>query len=359
MRMRFSLLLLLVLLPAALLRAEYFTLLDSKTFSIINKFDVTNTSNLRLDEVMVTVLAGSIDDDMTMLDGSTLQASAHQQRVQYVVTPKFGATRADYLGNVYGIINLGSLSPGEKRTVTLQKIVINSGIRYDNAIYALKPDYAAFLDDESKLVYAQYLQPSKHIESDMPALVNDVKNLDWLKAPALLARDIFAGVNVYLTYDLNPAYANKGALNAHQTRRGVCTEFAGLFAAFCRIAGIPARVASGYWNTEPMRKNIAYSMKDKRHAWAEFYLPEVGWVPVEMTAIAMRPNGQRAVDYNYFANLQPNDRHFIWSYGLEPERESNINVTYSYRSPTPVDGQTLLRADMVEESVTWIDLPVQ
>lgn len=355
---RIALLLSLLSTASLLLAAADFTLQDSKTFVIVNRFSVENTSNIPLDDVEVTILAGAIDADVLMADGSVLQASPYQQRLQYQVTPKFTATRYDKLGNLYGTMNLGSLAAGEKREVLLQKMVTNSTISYDPAIYQMKPDYPTFMGDALNKVYKQFLLPSKDIESDSPALQNDVKNLDWKKTPAALAKDIFAGVNVYLTYDLNPVYANKGALNAQQTKRGVCTEFAGLFVAFCRIAGIPARVASGYWYNKPFPKNVAYSMKDHRHAWAEFYLPTVGWVPVEMTAIAMRPNGQRLVDYRYFANLQPDDRHFIWSYGLEPERENNISVTYKYTAPGAVDGQNMLRADMVEESVRWVDDPL-
>lgn len=356
--LRIALLLSLITAASLLLSAANYSLVDSKTFVIVNRFTVENISDIRLDDVEVTVLAGSIDADVVMADGSVLQASPYQQRLKYQVTPKFTSTRYDQLGNLYGMMNLGSLAAGEKRTVLLQKMVTNSAITYDPAIYQMKPDYPAFMADALNQVYRQFLLPSKHIESDSPVLQKDVKNLDWTKTPAALAKDIFAGVNVYLTYDLNPTYANKGALNAQQTKRGVCTEFAGLFVAFCRIAGIPARVATGYWYNKPIPKNVAYSMKDHRHAWAEFYLPEVGWVPVEMTAIAMRPNGQRLVDYRYFANLQPNDRHYVWSYGLEPERENNISVTYKYTAPGAVDGQEMLRADMLEESVAWIDDPI-
>ena len=357
-RLRIAFLLLLLTVSSLLLSAANYTLLDSKTFAIVNRFSVVNTSQIRLDDVEVTVLAGAIDSDVTMADGSVLQASPYQQRLKYEVTPQFTSTRFDQLGNLYGTMNIGSLEPGAKRIISLTKVVTNSGINYDPAIYQLKPDYPAFMAEALNKVYQQFLLPSKNIESDSVALQKDVKNLDWTKTPASLARDIFAGVNVYLTYDLNPAYANKGALSAHQTKRGVCTEFAGLFVAFCRVVGIPARVASGYWYNKPIPKNTPYIMKDHRHAWAEFYLPSVGWVPVEMTAIAMRPNGQRLVDYRYFANLQPDDRHFIWSYGLEPERENNISVTYKYTAPGAVDGQELLRADMIEESVAWIDDPI-
>jgi hypothetical protein len=65
-----------------------------------------------------------------------------------------------------------------------------------------------------------------------------------------------------------------------RNRRGDCGEYAWLFAAWCRSIGIPARVLLGSWAVG------WYSA----HAWNEFYLEGVGWIPVDgsHTALARR-----------------------------------------------------------------------
>jgi len=65
---------------------------------------------------------------------------------------------------------------------------------------------------------------------------------------------------------------SRGALWAARSGRGDCNEYSSLFVALCRAKRIPARLAFGYstsWTNTP------------RHAWAEAYLREYGWVPFD------------------------------------------------------------------------------
>lgn len=57
-----------------------------------------------------------------------------------------------------------------------------------------------------------------------------------------------------------------------ETRKGDCGVHAILFISLCRAAGIPARWRSG-WVTRPNYWNL--------HDWAEFYAPELGWLPAD------------------------------------------------------------------------------
>jgi hypothetical protein len=63
-----------------------------------------------------------------------------------------------------------------------------------------------------------------------------------------------------------------GALFALKNGYGECGDYAALFVALCRASGIPARPVVGRW---AMPENGSY------HVWAEFYLQDVGWVPVD------------------------------------------------------------------------------
>jgi transglutaminase-like putative cysteine protease/predicted glutamine amidotransferase len=61
----------------------------------------------------------------------------------------------------------------------------------------------------------------------------------------------------------------------YTTRKGVCQDFTNLLICMARLLGIPARYVCGYLYTGPKHENRA--MAEATHAWAQVYLPELGW----------------------------------------------------------------------------------
>lgn len=59
---------------------------------------------------------------------------------------------------------------------------------------------------------------------------------------------------------------------------GVCQDFAHLFIAIARTLGVPARYVSGYVHDSPEP-----CVEGASHAWAEAYLPDLGWTPYDPT----------------------------------------------------------------------------
>lgn len=71
-----------------------------------------------------------------------------------------------------------------------------------------------------------------------------------------------------------------------ENRTGQCDEFANVVCSMLRSAGIPARPVAGFVHTVEMDENNPLAspiLTMGSHAWAEFYLPEVGWVPLDPT----------------------------------------------------------------------------
>lgn len=68
---------------------------------------------------------------------------------------------------------------------------------------------------------------------------------------------------------------------------GTCMEFTDLFVALARASGIPARelngVAIGRGDLVELPLSLNLGVKNQLHAWAEFYDPNFGWVPVDPT----------------------------------------------------------------------------
>lgn len=55
--------------------------------------------------------------------------------------------------------------------------------------------------------------------------------------------------------------------------QGVCQDFTHLFCALARINRIPARYVSGY-----LHQGNGYFGDSQMHAWAEAYVPQIGWM---------------------------------------------------------------------------------
>jgi transglutaminase-like putative cysteine protease len=88
---------------------------------------------------------------------------------------------------------------------------------------------------------------------------------------------------------------------------GYCQHFASAGVLLLRQMGIPARYASGYIvKGDSFFKNTgggytAVVTDRAAHAWAEIYLDDIGWVPVEMT-----PGFSYGVTSDFLASQQPN-----------------------------------------------------
>jgi transglutaminase-like putative cysteine protease len=59
------------------------------------------------------------------------------------------------------------------------------------------------------------------------------------------------------------------------SRQGVCQDFANLFICMARLLGIPARYVCGYVYTG--NAGLARAASDASHAWAQLYIPSIGW----------------------------------------------------------------------------------
>lgn len=63
-----------------------------------------------------------------------------------------------------------------------------------------------------------------------------------------------------------------------QHKKGVCQDFTQLFCALARQNNIPARYISGY-----LHQGEGFFGDSQMHAWAELYIPELGWVGFDPT----------------------------------------------------------------------------
>jgi transglutaminase-like putative cysteine protease len=130
-----------------------------------------------------------------------------------------------------------------------------------------------------------------------------------------LAKEITEGINnpydkvlaiqKYLannySYDLNapPAPPGMDAVNyfLFTSRTGYCDVFASAMVVMCREVGVPARLATGFATGVYDSESDQYKVRDMdRHAWAEVYFPNCGWVTFDPTESTLT-NGENWVQH--------------------------------------------------------------
>jgi transglutaminase-like putative cysteine protease len=80
-------------------------------------------------------------------------------------------------------------------------------------------------------------------------------------------------VNEHMIFDEDPTNSGTSAVEAFALKRGVCQDYAHIFIACARSAGVPARFVSGHFLRSDGTINQAAG-----HAWAEAFVPNLGWV---------------------------------------------------------------------------------
>jgi transglutaminase-like putative cysteine protease len=85
-------------------------------------------------------------------------------------------------------------------------------------------------------------------------------------------------LNTEMVYDTNPTQTTTTAAETFKLRRGVCQDLAHIFIAAARSLGIPARYVGGHF-----RRNDGVVSQEAGHAWAEAFIPDLGWVAFDPT----------------------------------------------------------------------------
>jgi transglutaminase-like putative cysteine protease len=131
------------------------------------------------------------------------------------------------------------------------------------------------------------LVPITGLPAQLAAKVTQGKDKDLDKAHA-----IYDYVFANMKYDKTGTGWGRGdVLYACDAKKGNCTDFHSLFISMARSQHIPARFEIGF----PLPADKTSSQIPGYHCWAEFFDPEHGWVPVDISEAWKNP-----VKENYF-----------------------------------------------------------
>jgi transglutaminase-like putative cysteine protease len=145
----------------------------------------------------------------------------------------------------------------------------------------------------------QYLSPNELIPIDgkISKEAEDVINPEMTTLEKVQA--LYNHLTETMRYDkTGDGWGNGDAIYACDYRKGNCTDIHSLFIGMARSLKIPARFVIGF----PLPAQKSRSSIPGYHCWAEFYLDDRGWVPVDISEAIK--HGEKK-EY-YFGCLDPN-----------------------------------------------------
>jgi transglutaminase-like putative cysteine protease len=192
-----------------------------------------------------------------------------------------GAHMVPYFNNASELFITRNLEPGNSYTVTYEDYSAGEETkRLANALSAhIDPNYALMQD--------KYTQLPKHLTPD--GIVAHLASLMARDAasPYDIAENIMKSLKNNYRYTLNvqetPQDTDFVAHFLFDTMEGYCTYFASAMTVLARSQGLPARYIEGFLVKEHKDNPITLTSEDA-HAWAEVYIPNIGWVVFDATA---------------------------------------------------------------------------
>lgn len=176
----------------------------------------------------------------------------------------------DYRGNSIFQITPADKTSAKNQSSARQNYVV-SCCGMESEVYK---DYVGLFKEKDRMLYKAYTRADEIIPSAdkevlelLPKIIFQVKNP---YRQAELVFDYFAQ-----NYKVLPKARSGDAdpLDLIQKKRGDAYDFAVLYAALLRAAGVPCRILSGVL--------IDSDKQTRNHWWNEFYIEGFGWLPVD------------------------------------------------------------------------------
>ncbi|MEI8195905.1 MAG: transglutaminase-like domain-containing protein, partial [Phycisphaerae bacterium] len=184
---------------------------------------------------------------------------------------------------------------------------VNYHLEYSGTLNALKihlgkpPKPLVPITKEERRLY---LSTSPTLDYTAPAFVTCCKNAGLIRKheediTAFAAR-VFKALVAHGTYDgAQGTFEARRPSNTCKTLATDSTGFSLFFTGVMRANGIPARTLFGRWSLRPPE-----GFDVKNHAISEFYVPDTGWVPVDVAGtIVAKPKDPLALFGNTSGQL--------------------------------------------------------
>jgi Transglutaminase-like superfamily len=168
---------------------------------------------------------------------------------------------------------------GKTKEQELHFEVVYDVVRHEHLTLGLERPHLAEVRLNEK-ERKEYLEPDKLVPvTGLPAQLA-VNVTQGKTTPLEKARAIYDYVFTTMRYDkTGTGWGHGDVLYACDAKKGNCTDFHSLFIAMARSQGIPARFEIGF----PLPQDKHSAEIAGYHCWAEFFEPEHGWIPVDIS----------------------------------------------------------------------------
>lgn len=254
-----------------------FTVFASEEFILKREMVYKNENKKELKKGYIEVMVGQKDFTEYQKDG------------KIIITPSPDELREDEFGNLYAYYDVSGYKPGRTLKITIERSFESETFKKEISVRS-----EASIDNTNALYVAEQVR----VDSDNSEIISKAKEItEGLSSDYKRALAIFEYVNTQMEYNASSNYANKGSIAALENKKGVCEEFATLYAALCRAIDIPCKVVEGYRYEKKVVKDSEvvfdntigeyvltepiYEYELMSHVWNEFYLDDYGWLPVD------------------------------------------------------------------------------
>ena len=188
---------------------------------------------------------------------------------------------------------------GKASQATLHFEVVYDVVRHEHIVLGREIPHLTTVQlkekDRKMSLAPDALVPVTGLPAELAAKVDAGKN-----TPLEKARAIYNYVFENMSYDKSGTGWGRGdALYACHAKKGNCTDFHSLFIAMARSQGIPARFEIGF----PLPADKTSGEIAGYHCWADFFDPEHGWVPVDISEAWKHPEKR-----DFYFGAQDDDR---------------------------------------------------
>ena len=245
---------------------------------------------------------------------------------------------------------LDELKNGDQHEITVEYIFDRYAVTTE-----IDPESIADTYDKESELYLHYTGEDEYLHPELAGMKElSTKIKGTQENPYLIAKNIYE----YVIDNMSFCYMNPHQYRTWQLKperiQGDSFIYALLFSTLCRSTGIPARLVAGFL--------IDNEKASIRHFWAEFYLPHVGWIPVDPllgddNQYESFPSPENARSY-YFGNLD--NRHITFSKGFIDLKKITPGGRTVYKSglPTLQAIHEEITGNLHEYSIFWRDVKV-
>lgn len=204
-----------------------------------------------------------------------LPSETERQKVKHVEPIGVPFTEEIIAGQRVAVFKFDALTPGERHIFGWKALLEVRGIKY-----RITPKDVEGLPELSPEFQSRYLVDDDDLAMDT-AIVRRAAR-EAIGSETNMLRKMYNIRNyVYdeLSYGIKPYIDTPDVV----LERGVgsCGEYVGVLLALCRLNGIPCRTVGRYKCPPSGELQGVPLQPDFNHVWLEFYIPNIGWLPME------------------------------------------------------------------------------